>query len=326
MIRASIVGTGGFVPSRVIDNSFFEDLIPGAEDWIRSRTGIQQRRFAAPEQSTSDLAVQAARNALVNAQMPSVDLDTIILATSTPDYSLPSTACIVQGSIGANRAAAFDINSVCGGFVYGLDLADALIRAGKSKNVMVIGADIYSRIIDLEDRNTGILFGDGAAAVILSPSVEGTGIIESIVGSDGRNWGAIQVPASGSRQPVDADAILAKENLFRMEGKRVYTFATQVVPKLMSELLIKTGLPVSEIDFVIPHQANIRIIDVLAQKMKIPPERFLTNLNRYGNTAAASVGLVFHESVRDGVIRKGHKVMLLGFGGGLSWGGCIIQM
>jgi 3-oxoacyl-[acyl-carrier-protein] synthase-3 len=321
-----IVGSGSCVPERVVSNSHFESLIPGADEWIFSRTGIRERRFAAEDQATSDLATIAARNALADAGLDARELDCIVVGTSTPDMILPATACIVQERIGATNAFAFDLNSVCSSFVFALETADGLIRSGKCRTALVIGADTYSKILDFKDRTTCPLFGDGAAAVVLrNDGDEATGIHHSFMRSDGRGWALIQVPSSGSRAPVTAGTMAAGQVFFQMAGKKVFEFAVEVVPALVVELCRRAGIAPGDLDFVIPHQANVRIIDVVARRTGIAKERFLLNLERYGNTSAASVGLALDENRRSGRIGRGARVAVLGFGGGLSWGGMLIR-
>jgi 3-oxoacyl-[acyl-carrier-protein] synthase-3 len=321
-----IVGSGGYVPERVVPNSHFQYLVDDADEWIFSRTGIRERRFAAPDQATSDLATAAAQNALANAGLDARELDAIVLGTSTPDMILPATACMVQERIGAHNAFAFDVNSVCSSFVLALDTADSLIRTGKARTALVIGADTYSKILDFQDKSTCPLFGDGAAAVVLrNDGDETTGIQHSYLRSDGRGWPLIQVPSSGSRAPITAETIAAREVFFRMAGKKVFEFAVEVVPGIVVELCRRAGIEPSAIDHIIPHQANVRIIDVVAKRLRIPKERFLLNLERYGNTSGASVGLALDENLRNGTIRRGALVVALGFGGGLSWGGMLIR-
>ena len=325
MYYAEIVATGGFVPERVVPNDYFSYLVEDADEWIRSRTGIRERRFASPEVATSDLATEAARRALDMAGLSAPELDCIIVATSTPDMCLPSTACMVQKNIGATNAFAFDMNAVCSGFVYAVETADNFIRSGKYERVMVIGADTYSKILDFQDKGTSPLFGDGAGALILGRTTERKGILQSVVRSDGNGWELIQVPSSGSRRPVTAETIAARETTFQMAGKQVFVFATDVIPKIIQDVTGKAGVDVAKIDYIIPHQANVRIIDFISKKTGLGKERFLLNLDRYGNTAAASVGLALDENLRNGTIRSGHLVLMMGFGGGLSWGGALIQ-
>lgn len=297
-----------------------------ADEWIFSRTGIRERRFAREDQSTSDLAIIAAKNALANAGIAAEEIDCIVLGTSTPDMSLPATACIVQKEIGAKNAFAFDINAVCSSFVYALEVADNFIRCGKYKTVLAIGADTYSKILDLDDKTTAPLFGDGAGAVIVRATEEADkGILCTYMRSDGHGWPLIQVPSSGSRKPVTPATIAARENTFKMAGKQVYVFATEVIPEIIVELCKKGGVEPSDLTYIIPHQANVRMIDFIAKKFGYPKERFLLNLDRCGNTSAASVALVMAENMNNGKIKPGDLVLTMGFGGGLSWGGLLIR-
>jgi 3-oxoacyl-[acyl-carrier-protein] synthase-3 len=325
MLYAKVLATGGRVPDRVVRNSFFDYLVEDADNWIFSRTGIRERRFAAEDEATSDMASAAALHALEAGNVDPLEIDCVIVATSTPDMILPPTACMVQKNIGACNAFAFDMNAVCSGFVYAVETADNFIKSGKYRTVLVVGADTYSKILDFQDKSTCPLFGDGAGALLLTATTEKRGILETLIQSDGCRWDLIQVPSSGSRKPITPETIALRENTFKMSGRSVYTFATDVIPKIIDKLTSKAGIDPAELDFIIPHQANSRIIDVISKKTAIPPEKFLLNLDRYGNTAAASVGLVLDENLRNGVIREGNLVLMMGFGGGLSWGGILIR-
>lgn len=326
MIQAQIIGSGAGLPERVVGNDFFSYLIDDADEWISSRTGIRERRFAGPDESTSDLAVRAARAALADAGITAEELDCIVVGTSTPDMILPATACMVQKELGAPNAFAFDLNSVCGSFVFSMDTADSFIRAGKARTALVIGADTYSKILNFEDKTTCPLFGDGAAAVILRAQEDPQqGILQSFIRTDGNGWPLIQVPSSGARKPITAETIAAKENTFYMAGKPVYVFATSAIPELIQTVCGKAGVTPADLDWIIPHQANLRIIDAVSKKHDIPKEKFLVNLQKYGNTAAASVGLALNEFRQDGTIKPGQLVLVMGFGGGLSWGGLLIR-
>jgi len=325
MIHAEVLATGSGIPERVVTNDFFSYLVEDADEWIRSRTGISERRFVREDQATSDLATEAARNALAAGNIDPLSLDCLIVATSTPDMYLPATACMVQKNIGAAKAVAFDMNAVCSSLVFGLEVADNLIRSGKYKRVMVIGADTYSKILDFADKTTCPLFGDGAGAVILGATEQPKGIIQSIVRSDGNGWELIQIPSSGSRKPITPATIEAKENTFKMEGKKVFVFATDVIPEIIAEVTARAGIKPTDLDYIIPHQANVRIIDFISKKTGIGKERFLLNLDRFGNTAAASVGLALDENLRNGTIKPGHQILIMGFGGGLSWGGLLVR-
>jgi len=325
MLYSEIIATGSGIAERIIPNDFFSYLVEDADDWIQSRTGIRERRFVLENQSTSDLATAAAKNALAEAGMDASELDCIIVATSTPDMSLPATACMVQKNIGASNAFAFDMNAVCSSLVFGIDTADSFIKAGKCRTAMVIGADTYSKILDFNDKGSCPLFGDGAAAVILRATGTETGLLQSMIKSDGNGWELIQVPSSGSRKPVTAETIVNKETYFYMEGKKVFIFATDIIPKIIEEVTAKAGLKPTDLDYIIPHQANLRIIDHITKKTGISRDKFLLNLDRFGNTAAASVGLVMDENRKNGTIKPGSLVLVLGFGGGLSWGGLLLR-
>jgi 3-oxoacyl-[acyl-carrier-protein] synthase-3 len=322
---AAVRATGSGIPDRIVKNDFFSYLVEDADEWVFTRTGIRERRFVDETVATSDLATIAARDALERAGMAATELDCIIVATSTPDMIMPATAAMVQKNIGATSAFAYDMNAVCSSFVFAVDTADSLIRSGKYRTLMVIGADTYSKILDYEDKSSCPLFGDGAAAVILQAD-ERPGIIQTVIKSDGSRWEMITVPSSGSRKPISAETIALRENTFKMAGKSVFVFATEMVPRLIDEIVAKAGLTLDDIDYLIPHQANVRIIDFVSKKKGIPKERFLLNLDRFGNTAAASVGLVLDENLKNGVLKPGHRVLMMGFGGGLSWGGILLQL
>ena len=326
MIVSKIIGSGSCLPERVVPNSHFDYLVENADEWIFTRTGIRERRFAGSDQSTSDLATVAAVNALEAAGIKASELDCIILGTSTPDMSLPSTACMVQENIGAANAFAFDINAVCSSFVYALEIADNFIKCGKYRTVMAIGADTYSKILDFNDKNSCPLFGDGAGVAILSNGGSETlGIQHTYMRSDGKGWPLIQVPSSGSRKPVTAETLAAREVFFQMAGKQVYVFATEVIPDIINKLCAKAAITPADLDYIIPHQANVRMIDFISKKSGFPKERFLLNLDRCGNTSAASVALVLDENLRNGTIKPGDLVLTMGFGGGLTWGGLLMQ-
>ncbi len=325
MINAQIIGSGACLPERVIKNDFFSNLVDDADEWIFSRTGIRERRFARDDQSTSDLATIAAENALKAAGISADEIDCIVLGTSTPDMSLPATACMVQKNIGAKNAFAFDLNAVCSSFVYSMEVADNFIKCGKYKTVMAIGADTYSKILDFQDKTSCPLFGDGAGAAIFRATEENKGVLCTYMRSDGNGWPLIQIPSSGSRKPVTAETIAARETYFKMSGKSVYVFATEVIPEIIVELCKKGGIQTTDLDYIIPHQANIRMIDFISKKIAFPKEKFLINLDRCGNTSSASVALVLAENMNNGTIKPGQLVLAMGFGGGLSWGGLLIQ-
>lgn len=326
MIYSQVIGSGGYSPERVVTNDSFEHLVENADEWIFTRTGIRERRFAHEDEATSDLATIAAQNALQSAGISAEEIDCIVLGTSTPDMILPATACIVQANIGAKNAFAFDINAVCSSFVFALEVADNFIKSGKYKTILAIGADTYSKILNFDDKGSGPLFGDGGGAAILRASdVPDKGILCTYMRTDGSGWPLIQVPSSGSRKPITAETIAARENTFQMAGKQVYTFATGVIPEIIVELCKKAGVTPEDLTYIIPHQANVRMIDFIAKKFGYAKERFLLNLDRFGNTSAASVALVLAENMANGTIKPGDLVLTMGFGGGLSWGGLLIR-
>lgn len=326
MIHSQIIGSGGYSPDRIIKNSFFDNLVENADEWIFSRTGIRERRFAEEDQATSDLATIAARNAIQNAGINVEEIDCIIVGTSTPDMMIPATACMVQKNIGAKNAFAFDVNAVCSSFIFAMEVADNFIASGRYKTILAIGADTYSKILDFNDKTSCPLFGDGAGAVILRASdAPGKGVLSSYMRSDGSGWELIQVPSSGSRKPITAESIAASDNKFKMAGKQVYVFATEVIPEIITTLCKNGGVTPDDLTYIIPHQANVRMIDFIAKKFGYAKERFLLNLDRCGNTSAASVPLVMAENLNNGTIKPGDLVLIMGFGGGLSWGGFLIR-
>ena len=326
MIHSQIIGSGGYSPDRIIKNSFFDNLVENADEWIFSRTGIRERRFAEEDQATSDLATIAARNAIQNAGINVEEIDCIIVGTSTPDMMIPAPACMVQKNIGAKNAFAFDVNAVCSSFIFAMEVADNFIASGRYKTILAIGADTYSKILEYNDKTSCPLFGDGAGAVILRASdAPGKGVLSSYMRSDGSGWELIQVPSSGSRKPITAESIAASDNKFKMAGKQVYVFATEVIPEIITTLCKNGGVTPDDLTYIIPHQANVRMIDFIAKKFGYAKERFLLNLDRCGNTSAASVPLVMAENLNNGTIKPGDLVLIMGFGGGLSWGGFLIR-
>lgn len=323
--NAGIISLGMYVPERIMTNFDFEKIIDTTDEWIRTRTGVEERRFAAPEQATSDLCIEAAKKALQNANLQPEDIDMILVATCTPDHLVPSTAGIVQKKLGAKNAGALDINAACSGFVYGLTLATALIKSGMNKKILVIGAETLSRILDMQDRNTCVLFGDGATAAIVTEVEEGTGILSSYVGADGDVNGALIVPSGGSRKPVDQESLDLRENFLKMKGQDVFKFAVNALPNAASEALSRAGLTPQDVKIFVPHQANIRIIESAAKRLDVPVDKFFVNMRKYGNTSAASVGIALTEALEAGMIKKGDIVELVGFGAGLTFGALTIK-
>lgn len=320
-----IIGVGAYLPEKVVTNFDFEKIIDTSDEWIKTRTGIEERRFASDEQATSDLGAEAAKIALKNAGVTPEEIDMIILATVTPDYLVQNTACIVQNLIGATNAGAIDINAACSGFVYGLALAKGMIASGTSKKVLVIGAEVFSRAVDMQDRNSCVLFGDGAAAAVLSEVEDESGIISEFLGAEADTNGSLRTVAGGSRVPITQEGLEKRENFIHMKGQDVFKFAVKALPKATLEALNKAGIDASKVDRVIPHQANIRIIESASKRLNIPLEKFYLNLNKYGNTSSASVGIALFEAVEKGLIKKGDIVALTGFGAGLTYASMIIK-
>ena len=320
-----ITGIGSYLPEREVTNFDIEKMVDTTDEWIRTRTGISCRRVAGERIATSDLSTEAAKRALEDAGIGAEEIDLIIVATVTPDMAFPSTACIVQSNLKATKAAAFDLEAACSGFLYAMTVGEQFIKNGFYKNVLIIGAETLSKVVDWEDRNTCVLFGDGAGAVVLQRVEEGYGILSSYLGADGFNGNALAQPAGGSRIPATIESVTNKLHFVKMDGSEVFKFAVRVMGKAAMEALNLCGLTLDDIDFMIPHQANIRIIDAAAKRLKLPMEKVYVNLDRYGNMSAASVPVALDEAVRDNLIKKGDVVVLVAFGGGLTWGSSVIK-
>lgn len=321
MIYARITGTGGYLPEKILTNQDLERMVETTDEWIRERTGIEKRHIAAEHEFTVDLAEQAARRALESAGIEGKDLDLIIVATTTPDRIFPSTACLLQDRIGANGCAAFDVQAVCTGFIYALGVADKFIRAGGTKRALVIGAETLSRIVDWTDRTTCVLFGDGAGAVVLETSEE-AGILSTHLHADGRYDSLLTVPGGVSQN----NALYREGRAFiQMKGSEVFKVAVNTLGRIVDETLEAAGLETSDIDWLVPHQANTRIIAATAKKLDLPMERVVLTVGQHGNTSAASVPLALDVAVRDGRIRRGDMLLLEAFGGGFTWGSALVR-
>jgi len=318
-MHVRISGTGAYLPAKVVTNQELAERIDTSDAWIRERTGILQRHIAADHEQCSDLALNASRNALSAAAVPPEDVGLIIVATTTPDVIFPSTACILQSKLGAAGCPAFDVQAVCSGFVYALATADALMRTSGIKHALVVGAEVYSRILDWEDRSTCVLFGDGAGAVVLSAS-ETPGIIGTRLHADGRYKDALAVPGSVRAGKVCGSPFLT------MDGGAVFKFAVKVLGDMVDEVLSAHRLDRSAIDWLIPHQANIRIIQATARKLGLPMEKVVVTVDRHANTSAASIPLALDAAVRDGRIRAGQLVLMEGVGGGFTWGSALVRI
>lgn len=325
MIRTKILGTGRYLPEKVLTNFDLEKIVDTTNEWIISRTGIEKRHIAAPEQATSDLATEAAKKALVAAGIEASDLDLIIVATITPDMNFPSTACIVQANLGATKAAAFDLSAACTGFLYGLTVADQFIKTGIYKHVLVIGAEAMSRILDWTDRNTCVLFGDGAGAAVLGVSDDESGILSTLLGADGAGGKFLNMPAGGSRMPATLQTVEDRLHTVKMDGSEVFKFAVRIMNNASQEVMDKAGLVESDISYLVPHQANIRIIAGAAKRLNLPLDKVMVNLDRYGNISAASVAIALDEAVEQGKFKRGDNIILVSFGGGLTWGATAIK-
>ncbi len=324
MNKVEIIGTGSYLPPKVVDNNDLSLIVDTSDEWITSRTGIKGRRISQGE-DTSDMATKAAMQAIKNSKINVEDIELIILATVTPDSFMPSTACIVQKNIKAINATCFDISAACSGFVYGLDIATQFIRAGRFKNVLVIGADTFSKIIDWKDRNTCILFGDGAAAAFLRSGEEDQ-ILSIYTGSDGSKGDALTCPAVTVNNPYVDSVISPIKSVVGMDGREIFKFAVKVLEKSVKALIKEANCNLEEIKYIIPHQANYRIIECAAKKLGIDMSKFYMNLDVYGNTSAASIGIALDEVRKKNLVKKGDKILIVGFGGGLTYGGFILKV
>jgi len=316
---ARIVGTGSYLPPRVVTNHELAARVDTSDEWIVSRTGIRQRHIADERQTSSDLALEAARAALAAAGTTAGDLDLIIVATSTPDYVFPSTACLLQAKLGVRGCAAFDVQAVCSGFVYALAVADSFVRSGQSRNALVVGAEVFSRILDWNDRATCVLFGDGAGAVVLRAG-ERPGVHASVLHADGSQAGILAVPGNVCGGRIVGSPFLT------MDGPAVFKFAVRVLDEVARETVARCGMQLGDIDWLIPHQANVRILDATVKRLGLAPEKLVATVDRHGNTSAASVPLALDLALRDGRIRRGHKVLLQGVGGGFTWGASLVEL
>lgn len=322
---AHIIGTGAYLPERTQHNAEFETFLDTNDTWIYERTGIKTRHLAAPEENTSDLALKAALKALKNAGLRAESIDLIIMATTTPDYPMPSTACVLQNKLGARNAACFDVQAVCSGFVYALSIATSFIQCGSAKNVLVVGAEILSRSLNYKDRNTCILFGDGAGAVVLRSSRKKGGVLSCCIGSDGSGWDNIFVPAGGTAEPASAESVRNDRHTMTMKGKKVFEFAVKILPDIVTKSCRLAGVSVDELSWFIPHQANHRIIKNAARRLNIAKEKILMNIHETGNTSAASIPIVLDENVQNKKIKSGDLLCFASFGSGLTYGASVVE-
>jgi 3-oxoacyl-[acyl-carrier-protein] synthase-3 len=323
--RSRIVSTGSYVPEKVLANSDLEKMIETSDEWIIERTGIKERRIADESQAASDLAYEAAKKALKGADLNPEDLNLIIVTTVTGDMPFPSTACILQDKLGAKKATAFDINAACSGFLYGLYVADSFIKSGIHKRILVVGTEVLSKITDWDDRTTCILFGDGAGAAIIEPTEEDRGVISMHIHSDGSMWDLLHMPGGGSRNPASKDSIEKRLHFIKMKGNEIFKVAVRKLEDLAVKILKENKLEPSQISLLIPHQANLRIIQAIAERLGIPMEKVYINIDRYGNTSAASIPIALDEAVRAGKVKDGDYILLEAFGGGLTWASALIK-
>ncbi len=325
MVRAKITGTGSSVPEKILTNFDLERIVDTSDEWITTRTGIKERRIASAGEYTSTFATGAAEKALAMAGVDPAELDLIIVATVTPDFPFPATACILQDNLKASKAAAFDISAACSGFIYGLSVADKFIRTGTVKKALVIGAEILTRIVDWTDRNTCCLFGDGAGAAVLEASEGESGILSTHIHSDGTYWELLNQPGVGNRNPACQKTLDDKLIYINMQGNEVFKLAVRAMDEAAHEALAANGLSTADIDLFIPHQANRRIIDAIGKRMGLSEDQLYINLERYGNTSSASIPLALDEANRSGRIKSGDIVLFDAFGGGLTWGSALVR-
>ncbi len=310
-MACEMVGLGMYVPPRIITNEDLEKILDTSDEWITTRTGIKERRIAEEWEKASDLGYHAAKEALENAGMHPRDIDVVIVATSTPDMIFPSTACFLADKLKCNKPMAFDISAACSGFIYGLTLARTFIASGQAENVLVVGAEVFSKIVDWNDRSTAVLFGDGAGAVVISKTNNDKGILSAVMHSDGSHWGSLYCPVGEK---------------IKMRGRETFKLAIKNMADASQKALEKAGLTLDDIKLVVPHQANIRIIKALAEKLEIPEEKVFSNIHRYGNTSAASIPIALYEAKEEGRFHSGDYLLLTAFGGGLTWGALTIKV
>jgi 3-oxoacyl-[acyl-carrier-protein] synthase III len=325
LLRARIISTGSFVPENVITNNDLAQIVDTTDEWITERTGIKERRIVNGKQVTSDLAYEASTLALKKAGLKPQDIDLIIVATISGDMPFPSTACLVQKKLGAKKAAAFDLNAACSGFVYGLHVANSLIKSGAHSRILLIGAEVLSKFTDWEDRATCVLFGDGAGAVILEGTKEKHGIYSTHIFSDGILSDLICLPGGGSKNPCSRETILKRLQFMKMKGNETFKVAVRTLEDLASRTLEQNGLNPAQLSLLIPHQANLRIIQATAKRLQLPAEKVFINIEKYGNTSAASIPIALDEALKAGKCKKGEYILLEAFGGGLTWASALLR-
>ena len=320
-----IIGVGSCLPDKVLTNADLEKIVETTDEWITQRTGISERRILDKGEPTYTLGIKAAQRALEDAGLEAKELDLIIVATAAPDYNTPSTACIIQGEIGAINAAAFDLNAACAGFVYGLTVADQFLKTGYYKKILVVGIEGMSKVTDWEDRNTCVLFGDGAGAVILGQVDKGHGLLSTNIGADGASWKTITIPSYQFSEEDLSKRIHENKRVLWMDGSEVFKFAVKVLVQATEKVIKDANLTMADVKLLVPHQANIRIIDGAAKRLKVPTEKVFANVHKYGNISAASIPVALDEIYKSGVLKKGDNLVFVGFGGGLTWASTLIK-
>jgi 3-oxoacyl-[acyl-carrier-protein] synthase-3 len=323
--RAAIVGTGHALPKRVLTNADLEKLVETNDEWITARTGIKERHIAQPDEYTSTFAYEAARQALVAAGIKPNDIDMIICATVCPDMPLPSTACLIQSQLGAKRAAAFDIVAACSGFIYGLTIADQFIRSGAAKYILVIGSELLSRYVDYTDRATCVIFGDGAGAAVITPRDNGSGVLASRIQSDGDFAEYLYIPGGGVRNPANSESLASRLHYIKMKGNELFKIAVRNMCEISQAVLDDARMTANDIDLLVPHQANQRIADAVADRLGIPSEKVYGNIARVGNTSSASIPIALDECVKNNRIKSGDTVMFVSFGAGVTWASALMK-
>ena len=321
----AITGIGSYVPERVLTNADLEKIVETTDEWIITRTGIKERRMAAEDEHTSTMAVKAAHRALEQAGLAAADLDLIVVATITPDMPFPATACLVQRELGATKAAAFDLEAACSGFIYAIEIGRAFIASGVYENIQIIGAEKLSSIIDWEDRNTCVLFGDGAGAAVMQRRKGARGVLATRLGSDGTKADILAMPGGGSRRPATVDSVNERIHFLKMEGKEVFKAAVNAMTGAAKDVLERSGVGIEDIKCIIPHQANQRIISAIGERLGAREDQVFVNLQKYGNTSAASVAVALDEALQSGKIKRGDKILIVAFGAGLTWGATVLE-
>ena len=323
--RSAILGTGSELPSKIVTNHDLEKMVETSDEWITVRTGIKERRVLEDGKGNADMALQAARRALADARMDAKDLDAIIMGTVTPDYPFPSSACVLEDMLGARNVFSFDVGAACSGFLNALSVADLFISTGKINNALVVGSDALSRLLNWKDRGTCILFGDAAGAVVLGATENGSGVLSTRLRTDGSYVKTLYVPAGGSLKPATAETVRRNEHTITMNGKEVFKIAVRSMEEISRQALADAGVEINQVSLVIPHQANRRIIVALAERLGIPLEQVVVNVDKYGNTSAASIPVALDEARRQGRIKPGDIVLLNAFGGGFTWGAAVVK-